>query len=61
MILVLGVIQFFNTWKNPDKSYYKVDSKTRLVFAVAYFGLLMVLGASMAYIHGFHADLTNNY
>jgi Zn-dependent protease len=61
MILVLGSIQFFNTWKNPDKSYYKVDSKTRLVFAVAYFGLLMVLGASMAYIHSFHADLINNY
>ncbi|MHC1683815.1 MAG: site-2 protease family protein [Clostridiaceae bacterium] len=51
LILVLGVIQMITHWKNPNLEYYSVDSKTRFLFAVLYFGLLFLLGIAMAYTH----------
>ena len=57
IMLVLGVIQVINQYKNPDKSYYDVTLSNRVIFALAYFGLMLLLGIGMTYIHGIHADI----
>jgi Zn-dependent protease len=54
MLLFLGVVQAYNQWKNPDKSYYEASLAKRLKFASVYFGLLILLGIGMFYIHGLH-------
>lgn len=60
LLLVLGVLQLINQWKNPDKSYYDVPSYTRIIFAVIYFGLIALLGSGMTYIHSIHINMIIN-
>lgn len=57
ILLVLGVMHLINQYKNPNKSYYKVKPSTRLVFALAYFSLMLLLGIGITYIHGIHAAM----
>lgn len=57
LILILGVIQFINQWKNPDKAYYDVPIKTRILFALIYFGLMTMLGIGMTYIHSVNVNM----
>jgi Zn-dependent protease len=55
IFLIMGVFQAFHTWKSPDNAYYAVSGNTRLLFACVYFGLMLVLGMGMIYVHGLHA------
>lgn len=57
LLLVLGVLQLINQWKNPDKSYYEVLPSTRFAFAIVYFGLIALLGLGMTYIHSIHVNM----
>lgn len=51
-MLVLGVIQVYKQYKNPDKSYYEVKAYERAIFAIIYFGLILLLGIGITSIHG---------
>lgn len=51
-MLVLGVIQVYKQYKNPDKSYYEVKASERAIFAIIYFGLILFLGIGITSIHG---------
>ncbi len=57
ILLVLGIIQVVTAYKNPDKSYYEVKPLTRLAFAGIYFGLMLLLGIGITYIHGIHSSM----
>lgn len=52
LLLLLGIYQAYQQWKSTDKTYYDTPADTRMRFALLYFGLLLSLGAGMAYIHG---------
>ncbi|APM37669.1 site-2 protease family protein [Clostridium kluyveri] len=54
LLLILGIFQVINQYKNPDKAYYEVNPATRWIFAFMYFGLILFLGMGIAYIHGIH-------
>lgn len=54
ILLILGAIKAFESWRSPDKSYFKVSSQTRTTFAFLYFGLIIILGSVMAWIHSLH-------
>lgn len=54
LLLVLGILQVINEYKNPNKTYYEVKPGTRWIFAFMYFGLILFLGIGIAYIHGIH-------
>ncbi len=51
MLLVLGIIQLFKYYKNPDKKYYEVKKFTRFIYALTYFGLIAILGLLSGYIY----------
>jgi Zn-dependent proteases len=57
LLLILGIIQIVDQFKNPVKEYYSVKPSTRVIFAIVYFGLLALLGLGMTYIHGIHVNL----
>lgn len=44
-ILILGIIQAISYWKNPQTDYFTIDREKRIMFAVAYFALVVILGA----------------
>jgi Zn-dependent protease len=56
IMLILGAFQAYRIWRSPDKGYFKVSRNTRISFAVLYFGLMIVLGMVMAWIHGLHSS-----
>jgi|WetSurMetagenome_2_1015567.scaffolds.fasta_scaffold00565_10 Zn-dependent protease len=55
LFVILGAFQAYRLWKSPDKQYFAVSGATRLTFAVLYFGLMLVLGVTMSWIHGMRA------
>jgi Zn-dependent protease len=55
ILVILGAFQAYRMWRSPDKRYFAVTPRTRTTFAVLYFGLMITLGAVMAYIHSLHA------
>jgi Zn-dependent protease len=58
IMLILGAFQAYRIWRSPDKSYFAVSRRTRISFAVLYFGLMIVLGMVMAWIHNLHSAPT---
>jgi Zn-dependent protease len=56
LMVILGAFQAYRIWRSPDKSYFNVSRNTRISFAVLYFGLMIVLGMVMAWIHGLHSS-----
>lgn len=52
LLLILGISQIYKHWKSPNTDYYNTPFKTRLIFAVLYFGLIGILGIGMAAIYG---------
>lgn len=50
IFLILGAIELYKYYKNPDKKYYKVKKTTRVIYALTYFGLIAVLGLCSGYI-----------
>ena len=54
LLLILGAYEAFRQWKSRDTSYYDTPGNIRIQFAVLYFGLLLLLGVGMAYIHNIY-------
>jgi len=50
-ILILGVIQIVSYWRNPDKSYFDLNTNKRMLIGGLYFGLVIFLGASIFEIY----------
>lgn len=57
LLLILGVIKVIEQYKSTDKSYYEVKTSTRWIFALSYFGLMLLLGVGMTFIHGIHSAI----
>jgi Zn-dependent protease len=55
LFVILGAFQAYRLWKSPNKEYFAVSKSTRITFAVLYFGLMIVLGLVMSWIHGLHS------
>lgn len=53
LFLILGIVELYKYYKNPEKAYYEIKNSTRIVFALVYFGLIIALGVGSAYIHIF--------
>lgn len=51
LILILGIFQTISYWRNPDKSYYELDARKRMIIGAAYFGLVILLGVSIYEIY----------
>lgn len=51
MFLILGAVELYKYYKNPDKKYYEVKKSTRLIYALTYFGLIAILGLCSGYIY----------
>jgi Zn-dependent protease len=54
LFIILGVFQAYRLWKSPNKEYFAVSRATRITFATLYFGLMIILGLVMSWIHGLH-------
>lgn len=50
LLLILGGYQAYRQWTSTDQTYYDTPYNTRILFAILYFGLLLLLGVGMAYI-----------
>lgn len=57
LLLILGVIKVIEQYKSTDKSYYEVKTATRWIFALSYFGLMLLLGLGITYVHGIHSNM----
>jgi Zn-dependent proteases len=57
LLLIFGVIKVVEQYKSTDKSYYEVRTSTRWIFALSYFGLMLLLGLGITYVHGIHANM----
>jgi Zn-dependent protease len=55
LFVILGAFQAYRLWKSPNKEYFAVSKSTRITFATLYFGLMIVLGLVMTWIHGLHS------
>jgi Zn-dependent protease len=55
IFVILGAFQAYRLWKSPNKEYFTVSRTTRITFATLYFGLMIVLGLTMSWIHGLHS------
>jgi Zn-dependent protease len=57
LFVILGAFQAYRLWKSPNKEYFAVTKTTRITFATLYFGLMIVLGLVMSWIHGLHSSV----
>jgi Zn-dependent protease len=55
LFAILGALQAYKLWKSPDKAYFAVSQQTRITFATLYFGLMILLGMVMSWVHGMHS------
>jgi len=55
LLLILGAFQAYKIWKVQNNQYYNVSLEERLIFAILYFGLMILLGSAMAWIHSIHS------
>lgn len=51
LIIILGAIEAYHTWKEPNPEYYSISSAERLTLSFLFFGLVAVLGAGLAAIY----------
>lgn len=51
MFLILGIVELYKYYKNPDEKYFQVEKSTRIIYALSYFGLVAILGLSSGYIY----------
>ena len=58
IFLILGIAQAYHQWKKPDKKYFQTDIKTKMVFSIAYFSMVILLGIGMVYINSIHGNLS---
>lgn len=54
MFLIMGCVQAFKQWRNPDTNYYNTSISTKIIFSLIFFGLMALLGVGIFYIHGLH-------
>lgn len=57
LLLILGIAKVIEQYRNSDKSYYEVKTSIRCMFALSYFGLMLLLGLGITYIHGIHSSV----
>lgn len=55
LLIILGIIQLINHYKASDKKYYEVENSTRVIFAILYFGLIVLLAFTATAIHNVHS------
>lgn len=55
IFLIMGCIQAFKQWKQPDAEYYNTSMGTKIIFSLIYFGLMAILGFGIFEIHNLHA------
>lgn len=54
LFLILGCVQAFKQWKEPNVDYYNTSISTKITFSLIFFGLIAFLGLGMYYIHNIH-------
>lgn len=54
MFLIMGCVQAYKQWRNPDTNYYNTSISTKIIFSLIFFGLMALLGVGIFYIHGLH-------
>lgn len=54
IFLIMGCIQAFKQWRNPDSNYYNTGIYTKIIFSFIFFGLMALLGIGIFYIHDLH-------
>lgn len=54
MFLIMGCVQAFKQWRNPDTNYYNTSIYTKIIFSFIFFGLMALLGVGIFYIHDLH-------
>lgn len=54
LLLILGISQIWRQWRSPQPDYYSTPLSTRFIYAVLYFGLIILLGLGMAYVYSLH-------
>lgn len=54
IFLIMGCIQAYKQWKEPDANYYNTNMSTKIIFSIIYFGLMALLGIGIFYIHNLH-------
>ncbi len=55
MFLIMGCVQAYKQWRNPDTNYYNTSISTKIIFSLIFFGLMAFLGVGIFYIHDLHA------
>lgn len=58
LFLILGCVQAYKQWKEPDADYYNTSMSTKIIFSIIYFGLMALLGIGIFYIHNIHLIYT---
>jgi len=54
LFLIMGCVQAFKQWKKTNEDYYNTSITTKITFSLIFFGLIIVLGLGIFYIHGIH-------
>jgi len=54
LFLIMGCVQAFKQWKKPNEDYYNTSMTTKITFSLIFFGLVILLGLGIFYIHGIH-------
>jgi Zn-dependent protease len=54
LFLIMGCVQAFKQWKNPDTNYYNTSIYVKIIFSLIFFGLMALLGIGIFYIHDLH-------
>ena len=55
IFLIMGCIQAYKQWKDPNAEYYNTGMDTKIIYSLIYFGLMAALGFGIFYIHDLHA------
>jgi Zn-dependent protease len=51
LIIIMGIYEVVNYFKNKNSEYYNVPTKLRTIFSITYISLISALTASIFYVH----------
>lgn len=51
IFFIVGAVQLYKYYKNPDKKHFEIEKYTTILYAVTYFGLIILLILSIGYIY----------
>lgn len=55
IFLIMGCVQAYKQWKEPNADYYNTSIYTKILYSLIYFGLMAILAFGIYYIHSIHA------